>query len=195
MSAWTFLREFTRDPVKVGAVAPSGRALAALEIDAADIHPDHVVVELGAGTGPMTAELVSRFPDLKLLVIEPNDDLATVLERRHPTVKVARRFAQDLPELVAAMGEDRVDRVVSSLPWAAWPAALQAEVFAAIESVLAPDARLVTFTYAHAMPLPAARRFRAQLESRFRSVSRTRIAWTNLPPAFVYVCDGPIAHV
>ncbi|MFT5460167.1 MAG: phospholipid N-methyltransferase, partial [Myxococcota bacterium] len=38
MSAWTFLREFTRDPVKVGAVAPSGRALAALEIDAADIH-------------------------------------------------------------------------------------------------------------------------------------------------------------
>ena len=188
VSAWTFLREFTRDPVTVGAIAPSGPALAKLEVDAAAIEPGQLVVELGAGTGPMTAELVERYPGLDLIVLEPNPDLAAVLEERFPGVRIEREYAQALPELV---GDRRVDRVVSSLPWAAWSKSLQDEVFAAVEAVLAPDARLVTFTYAHATMLPAARRFRRQLESRFDTVHTTRIAWANLPPAFVYVCEGP----
>ena len=191
MSAWTFLREFLRDPAKVGALAPSGRALAELEVGAAGIEPGHVVVELGAGTGPMTAALLEHHSDNLLICLEPADELADCLEQRFPSLRVHRRFAQDLPDILAEVGATKVDRVVSSLPWAAWSSTLQDAVFEGIEAVLAPDGRMVTFTYAHTAVLPNARRFRSKLHEHFDSVHTTRIAWANIPPAFVYVCDTP----
>ena len=188
----SFMGQFIRDPVGLGAIAPSGPELARLEVDAADIQPHHVVVELGAGDGPMTAEIVKR-PHGPFVSLEPNAVLAEALRQRFPEVKVEERYAQDLPAILADMGVDAADRVVSSLPWAIWSEELQGRVFDAILQVLRPDGRLVTFSYVHAKPLPAARRFRAALESRFASVTTTGVAWRNLPPAFVFVCDGPKA--
>ncbi len=191
MSALTFLGQFLRDPVQLGAVAPSSPDLARLMVDAADIGPDDRVVELGAGTGPMTQALVAQRPDGPLVSLEPNAALAQGLRLRCPTVDVEERCAQDLPEILEARSWDRCERVVSSLPWAIWPQSLQDEVFAAILGVLAPQGRMVTFSYLHAQPLPAARRLRAALEQRFATVGRTRVAWRNLPPAFVFRCEGP----
>jgi len=190
MGGLAFLGEFVRDPVALGAVAPSGAQLARMEVDAADIQPDHVVVELGAGNGPMTAEIVQR--SLRDFVsLEPNARLAEELRQRFPDVRVDERLAQELPAIVAEMGHERVDRVVSSLPWAIWSQELQDDILAAILEVLAPDGRMVTFSYLHAKPLPAARRFKATLDRHFGSVHTTSPAWRNVPPAFVFVCDEP----
>lgn len=190
---FAFLRAFLQDPVTIGAVAPSGADLARLTVASADIRAGHVVVELGAGTGPMTAALLSAHPTAPLLVLEPTPSLAADLRGRFPQARVAERYAQELPALTRDWGHPTVDRVVSSLPWAIWPDKLQNEVFDAITTVLAPNGRLVTFSYAHTRPLPAARRFRRLLHRRFEAVATTRIAWCNLPPAFVYVCDRPAA--
>jgi len=190
MGAFAFLGEFVRDPVALGAVAPSGAVLAKMEVDAADIQPGHVVVELGAGDGPMTAEIVQRsYADF--VSLEPNPTLAKTLRERFPDVKVDERLAQALPEIVAEMGHEQVDRVVSSLPWAIWSQELQDEILAAILEVLAPDGRMVTFSYLHAKPLPAARRFKATLDRHFGRVEMTGAAWRNVPPAFVFVCSEP----
>lgn len=191
MSALTFAREFVRDPVTLGAVAPSGRALARLTVASADIRPDHVVVELGAGTGPMTREILARHPDNPFVALEPNGELARLLHLAHPEAKVEQRFAEDLPQILTEWGHPVAHRVVSSLPWAIWSEALQDRTFDAIVEALHPEGRMVTFAYVHAQVLPAARRLREQLRRRFRSVTRTRVAWANLPPAFVFVCDGP----
>jgi phosphatidylethanolamine/phosphatidyl-N-methylethanolamine N-methyltransferase len=192
MSMWTFLREFAKDPVQLGAVAPSGVQLARAMIDAAELGPGQVVVELGAGTGPMTAEILARRPDGPFVALEPNPTLAALLRARFPAVRVEERYAQDLRAILGEMGHDRADRVVSSLPWAIWPESLQNDVFAAILDVLAPDGRMVTFGYVHAQPLPAARRLRRALEARFAEVSTTPVAWRNVPPALVYVCARPL---
>ena len=199
MSVWTFVREFARDPVQLGAVAPSGPELARLMVEAAELRPEHVVVELGAGTGPMTAEILRQRRALdpagqggSLVVLEPNASLAALLRERFPGVAIEERYAQELRAILAGMGHERADRVVSSLPWAIWSEELQAEVFAAILDVLAPDGRMVTFAYVHALALPAAKRLRRALEARFREVRTTRTAWRNLPPALVYVCSQPI---
>ncbi len=188
MEAGRFLRAFLRDPVTIGAIAPSGPELAARMVESAAIEPGHGVVELGAGTGPMTEALLARHPENPLLVLEPEPDLAAVLRARFPGLRVEERFAQDLPQLVESWGH-RVDRVVSSLPWAIWSPKLQREILAAVLDVLEPEGRMVTFTYWHAQPLPAARRFRALLEEHFPRVTRSPVAWRNLPPAFVFVCD------
>lgn len=192
MSALTFAREFVRDPVTLGAVAPSGRALARLTVEAAAIEAHHVVVELGAGTGPMTREIVARHADNPFVALEPNGELARLLRQAHPDVRVEQRFAEDLPAILADWGHPVAHRVVSSLPWAIWSEPLQDRTFDAICRVLHPEGRMVTFAYLHAQVLPAARRLRDQLRRRFRSVERTRVAWANLPPAFVFVCDGPV---
>lgn len=191
MSAVTFLREFVKDPVQLGAVAPSGAELARLMVEAAELRPGHVVVELGAGTGPMTAEILRQRPDGPFVALEPSPPLAETLRRRFPGARIEQRYAQDLRAILTEMGQDHADRVVSSLPWAIWSDQLQSEVFAAILDVLADDGRMVTFAYVHALPLPAARRLRRALEARFASVTTTRVAWWNVPPALVYACDRP----
>lgn len=191
MSLWTFFREFARDPVQLGAIAPSGEALAKRMIAAADLRPGQVIVELGAGTGPMTAEILRVRPEGPFVALEPNPALAELLAARFPTIRVEMRYAQQLRAILTEMGHDRADRIVSSLPWAIWSDALQNEVFSAILDVLAEDGVMVTFAYVHASMLPAARRLKAALENRFTRVERTPIAWKNLPPAFVFVCHGP----
>ncbi len=188
MSARVFLRQFFADPVTIGAVAPSGPQLAKIMVDEAAIEPGHVVAEIGAGTGPMTAELLKRHPDNPLVVLEPVEELAAELRKRHPTAHVVERYAQDLPEICAEWGHPQVDRVVSSLPWAIWPVEQQQAILDGLLAAMTPDARMVTFTYWHAQPLPAARRFKAFLGENFREVTRSRIAWANLPPAFVFSC-------
>ena len=106
-----------------------------------------------------------------------------------PGAEVVEAYAQDLPALLAARGHARCDRVVSSLPFAGWPAEVQDAVFEGILGALAPDGRMVTFTYVHSPWLPAGRRARARLEEAFREVTTSPVVWRNLPPAFVYRCE------
>lgn len=47
------------------------------------------------------------------------------------------------------------------------------------------------FTYLHAVPLAAARRFRALLADRFEEVIASRTIWRNTPPAFVLHARRP----
>lgn len=189
MSVRVFFKNFLQDPVTIGAVAPSGKQLAREMVDAARIEPGHVIAELGAGTGPMTAELLARHPENPLVVLEPQPELAATLRAAYPTAHVVERFAQDLPSITQEWGHHPVDRVVSSLPWAIWKEDLQEEILTGVLDAMAPDGRFVTFTYWHAQPLPAARRFKRFLERHFTTVERSRVAWINVPPAFVFVCD------
>lgn len=189
--AGKFFREFARNPGMIGSVTPSSRHLARLTVESAAIEPGHVIVELGAGTGPMTRELSESYPDNPVLVLEPNPELAVVLRERYPSVTVVEGFAQDLPDLVRAWGHDHVDRVVSSLPWAAWDQELQNACFQGVLEILASDGKLVTFTYVQSPMLAAGKRFRKTLERHFADVGRSRTEMRNVPPAFVYICEAP----
>ncbi len=187
-----FLGAFLRDPRSIGSVWPSAPALARALVDAADCVDGHHVVELGAGTGPMTAELATRVPATDLLVLEPEPGLAARCRARVPGATVVEARAEALPALVQARGGRPVDRVVSSLPFASFPAPLQRAVLDAVVDVLAPDGRLVTFTYVTSPWTRAGRRAQAMLAARFAAVRTTPVVWANLPPAFVYVATGPI---
>jgi phospholipid N-methyltransferase len=193
LQRWTFLREFVRDPARVGSVTPSSRQLADLVVRCADLRRGQAVVELGAGTGPVTQAILRRHPDVDLLAVEPSEKLAGHLRERFPGLQVREAFAdRALPRLVDAWGHPHVDRVVSGLPWTLWTTAEQDEVLAGITAALGPDGRFVTYTYVSAHLSPKGRQFRRRLRKWFRSVRRTDVLWANVPPAFVLVADGPI---
>lgn len=185
----TFLEAVARAPAGVGAIAPSSPALAEMMVRLAHVEPGDRIVELGAGTGPMTRALRAAHPDNPLLVLEPDAGLATKCRENAPGADVVESYAQDMRRLITERGWPHVDRIVSSLPFAGWSATLQRDVFDAILDVLKPGGRMVTFTYAHSPYLPAGRRARGVLETRFDRVTTSPMVWGNVPPAFVYVCD------
>jgi len=184
-----FLSGFVRDPGAVGAVAPSSLTLARAMVDDMGLEQARVVVELGPGTGAFTAVLLERVrADARVLAIEINPTFARDLRRSFPRVEVVNDSAARLPELLAAAGCGPADCVLSGLPWALFPEALQTRVLDAVTTALGSGGRFATFAYLHAAWLGPGRRLRALLRGRFARVARSRIVWTNVPPAFVYRC-------
>jgi len=177
-----FLRSWRRAPGQVGALAPSGRSLAALI--AASIDPrDGPVIELGPGTGALTQALLARgVPSDRLVLVEADRAFAHMLRRRFPGVRVLHMDAERLGHDGALFGRRRAHHVVSGLPLLSMPAGKAlAIVRAAFEHHLNADGVFQQFTYMPRCPIPDARLAAIGL----RAV-RTGVAVANLPPAFVY---------
>ncbi|MEU3920225.1 methyltransferase domain-containing protein [Streptomyces sp. NPDC029004] len=187
-----FLRQWVRAPARMGAIAPSSRHLAEAVCAPVPERGEPVVVELGAGTGPFTAEIQRRLGDRgRHLAIEIDPLLARRLRHRHPGAEVIQRDAVHLRHLLDERGIASADVVVSGLPWALFPPAVQHRLMDATSTVLAPTGAFTAFSYLHAVPLVAARRFRELLDNRFEEVVPSRTVWRNTPPAFVLNARRP----
>lgn len=181
-----FLREFCRDPMRVGAVAPSGRRLA--DVVAGAVPAGGSVIELGPGTGAVTAGIRRRGPR-RHLAVEINPRLAGLVAGRWPDVEVVCADAADLGGLTVARD---ADTVVSSLPWAVLPEERQHTTLRVIREVLADDGCFTTYAYVHALWVPAARRLASLLAGTFADVAVSPVVWANLPPAVVYRARRPV---
>ena len=166
----------------MGAIAPSGRQLARAIVDAAQVAPGNVVIELGGGSGSFTRELVARHPENPLTVFELSADLAAGLRREFPSARVVAAPVEDFPKVAPSLGISRVDRIISGLPWALWGEARQAAVLDALTPYLAPSARFVTFHYLHSRSLGRVSITKRLLREAMRGIlpeeTRTRIAKT-----------------
>ncbi|MEO7430955.1 MAG: phospholipid methyltransferase [Dokdonella sp.] len=183
--AWTFFRQWLKNPRATAALTPSGRQLTRQMI--AQL-PDGArrIVELGAGTGVFTRALIENgvAPD-ELLIVELNNELARLLQHQFPRSTVVNGDASDLQGIVSRSGfgaAGGVDAVISGLGFLAMPRSLQKHILQSVFAVLASDAPLIQFTYGPKNPLP--RDLLDELGLRFR---RAGVALLNVPPATVYV--------
>ena len=110
MSKNVLFRRFLRNPVQVGALCPSSRALCSTMVSEIGVDTADVIVELGPGTGVITREIVRCMsPNAKLIAIELDQTLCEHLRKAFPEVTVCNRPA--LPaesgcrDLRAALGE------------------------------------------------------------------------------------------
>jgi phospholipid N-methyltransferase len=94
----------------------------------------------------------------------------------------------NVKKLCEREGASEVDCIISGLPWASFSESLQDQCLAGILEVLKPGGQFVTFAYLQGLLLPAGLRFRAKLKRYFSDVTKSKIVWRNLPPAFVYRC-------
>ncbi|WP_283136855.1 class I SAM-dependent methyltransferase [Rhizohabitans arisaemae] len=187
-----FLREFIRNPVATGAVAPSSRYLAAEIVAPVPERGDPVIVELGPGTGSFTAEIQRRLGGRGVhIAVEVNERLAGPLARKFPQVDVVVGCGSTLPKILADRGLDHADAVISGLPWAIFPESLQLGILGAVRQVMVPHGAFTTFAYIHAKSAPPGRRFRRTLGQTFEEVVTGRTVWRNLPPALVYHARRP----
>jgi len=151
-----FLRTWASKPLTTGAVSPSGRYLARAMAAGVDPLADGVVVELGPGTGSVTAALLARGVTAeRLLAIEYNPDFAEHIKARFPTIGVAVGDAYQFGDTLKRCGVDKVSAVVSSLPLFTKPPLRRRQLIEQAMAALEPGQPFVQFSYALVPPVPA----------------------------------------
>ena len=180
---WIFFRKFVKHGTDIASFAPSSRFLSRLICKGIDYDTATCIVELGAGTGPVTEVLLKNVrPHTKLIVVERDADFCARLRERFPEADIVEGDAAKLEELLAERDIPHVDHVVSGLPLPSFPAELRDAVLASVAKTLAPGG---TFRQLTVTPWVYYKLYRGY----FRDV-RFKFEPRNLPPAGVYVCSG-----
>jgi phosphatidylethanolamine/phosphatidyl-N-methylethanolamine N-methyltransferase len=181
-----FLGKFLRHGTKIASLAPSSPWLSKTTVRNVDWSRARVVVELGAGTGPITKVLAEQAPpECRVLVIERDPDFARLLRERFgskPNLEVIEGDCRDLAAMLADRGIERADYVISGLPVPSFPGDLQLELFRVVKRVLAPEGSYNQITE---MPLVY-----KGLYKRFFDDVRFAFEPRNFPPAGAYFCRG-----
>lgn len=174
--------KWLRDPLRIGAVLPSGAALARAMAKAVDVAKPGTVVELGGGTGSVTRALLkSGIAPSDLVIIERDEGLYRLLVQRFPGCHVIFGDATHLKELVTAAGVGPVKAVVSGLPLLAMAPLRQRILLRQSFALMGEDGLFVQFTYGPASPVPERRLARLGLKAKL-----AKRVWRNMPPATVW---------
>lgn len=175
-----FFRSWIEKPLAIGAVTPSGKALARTMAAYVDPRAPGPIVELGPGTGPVTEALVAQGVDpSRLVLVEFDPTFCRLLRKRYPTATVVQGDAYSLRALLSSILHSPAAAVVSGLPLFTKPLKLRLRLLYEAFALMAPGAPFVQFTYAAASPIPRSL-------DRVRSQASERI-WANIPPARVWV--------
>jgi phosphatidylethanolamine/phosphatidyl-N-methylethanolamine N-methyltransferase len=185
-----FLRSWFEDPLRVGAVSPSGRALARMMARYVDPQTPGPVIELGPGTGSMTRALLARgLAPERLFLIEFDPNFCKLLKERFPGVNVIEGDAYAFRRLIEARTSEPAAAVVSSLPLLVKPETQRLDLLADAFACMRPEGVFIQFTYGPASPMPRFKPFGPT----FRA-ERSPQVWLNIPPASVWVYQAPLAH-
>src|SRR4028118_670896 len=125
-----FLRAFLTHPRLVGAVLPTSRRAVRDMLDMADVGSADLVVELGAGTGVYTREILARVSkDARFVAFERDPRLAQLLtERWHdPRLEVRCDSAENL---LAYLKGRKADVIVSGLPFTSLESGVRRRILA-----------------------------------------------------------------
>jgi len=174
-----FLRSFLAGPGRVGAVLPTSRTTVRATLDMAPVDQARCVVELGAGTGPYTREIVPRLaPGARLLAFELDPALAGALaaDLSDPRVQV---IADSATNLEAHLDGARPEVIVSAIPFTSLPGEQRREILQVARRVLADDGVMLVLQYSPFM--------RKALQEAFGSV-RIKVSPLNVPPAVLFAC-------
>ena len=182
-----FFGNFLRNPGSIGAVLPSSRYLSRALLGRLELRPGELLVEYGPGTGPVTSLIRAALPPgARYLGIELDERFHDLLTQRYPDLDFHHGSAADIVSVLRERGLPRPVRIISGLPFASLPAAVQDGVADGIVHCLqGTDGDFRTFQYVHAYGLRAARRFRALMAERFECFERIGPIVRNVPPAFV----------
>jgi phospholipid N-methyltransferase len=175
-----FLRAFAANPRQVGAILPTSRYAVRDMLDLGDVPGAGLVVELGAGTGSQTGEILARMrPDARLVAVEIDPALARLLEERFddPRLQVVCGSAEHLAK---HLDGERADVLVCALPFTSLEAGLRRRILDTLPRLLAPRGTALVIQYS---PL-----IQSELRRLFPSVRR-RISLWNVPPAFLFACS------
>jgi phospholipid N-methyltransferase len=180
------LRSWARHPLLVGEIAITSQVTVRFMLDLVrtDWAAAPEVIELGAGTGSYTGQILDRLgPHATLTAIERDDRLAARVKARYPDDKRLTVRCEDAGLELERRESGTVPLMISALPWTSMPPDHRDRLLRLAASRLAPDGELLTIQYSTACE----RLFR-------RFFGDVTHAWSlaNVPPAACYRLARPL---
>jgi phospholipid N-methyltransferase len=206
-----FIRESRRHFHEIGSVMPSSRFLArALVSEMRKANAPRRILEVGPGTGPVTAQLVRHLhPGDQLELVELNSQFVAHLQKRFEDEPLFARCRDQVRIIHSAVekvgGESVYDFIISGLPLNNFPPEQVEQIFQVFSRLLKPGGMLSYFEYIWVRPLKSpfvSRPERRRLRGVGRVVSqyirdcqiRRQRVFMNVPPALArHLCLKPAA--
>ena len=185
MEISNFIKQYVKNPRTVGAIAPSAEKLAHKMVEGINFSKASCIVEYGAGTGVFTKKILNKKKDSTIFIaIEYNGNFCEVLDEKFKDEKnfiLINGSAEKLKEYLNKYNIDKVDYIVSGLPFASLPDTMSNRILKVTKEILKDRGEFITFQYTL---------FKMKLfKSYFSNIKRKRVL-LNLPPAHVFKCKN-----
>ncbi len=178
----SFLLEYIKHPLKIGAVAPSGKHLSKKMVKPIDFASADVIVEYGSGTGAFTKELFThRKKNTALLLIEQNENFCCKLEQEYgkqKNVHIIHGSAENINDYLGKYGYSTTNYVVSGLPFTSLPQKISDNILTATNQAIGEEGKFITFQYSLA---------KRRLFEQYFHITDCLHEMRNFPPAYVIV--------
>ena len=175
-----FFRGFLKNPVMVGSIIPSSRALIERMLKPVDWANTKLFVEYGPGVGTFCGPILEKMaPDATLIAIDTNPDFIDYLRDRivDPRFHAVEGSAADVEQIVASLGFANADYVLSGLPFSTLPPGVGPAISKATQRVLKVGGAFLVYQFN-----PKVRDF---LDPNFPRIDHA-FELINIPPAQLY---------
>lgn len=177
-----FLQESLKNLKTVGSVARSSSFLCDSMISYINFDQAQTIVELGAGDGVITRQLLRNMrPDARLITFEVNEKFCSILRNiDDPRLILIDDSAEKLKDYLLELKIDHIDYVISALPFTMLPKPLGFNVVGQCYDQLKNGGLFVQMHYSL---------FTKKLYKTIFGNVGVRFVPLNLPPAFVMVSE------
>jgi len=182
-----FFKKYLSQSRYIGALLPSSRYLAKAVSKHLELDQAKVVVELGAGTGVLTQELIRSIPqNCDLVIVERDNDFAHLLKNKFNGSHVWATEAENMHHYLDEHNFKQVDCFVSGLPFISLPKEVGKNILSIVRQYLKPGGVFISYSYfANSYFL---------FKKYFPKV-KIDFVFRNIPPAYVFICRNDVNKV
>jgi phospholipid N-methyltransferase len=177
-----FISQYIKNPRTIGAIAPSGKALARKMMEPINFKKAKCIVEYGPGLGSFTRELIERMPkETELILIEQNELFCERLSDEfghRKNVTIICGDAANVNEYLHERGIQSADYIISGLPFTSLPKQVSNQIFRATICAIGDRGRFITFQYTL---------IKKKFFEQYFNLCGCLFEIKNLPPAYVLV--------
>ena len=175
-----FLKVWLKNPASVGAVKPTSRIMARHMVDLLPKDSALPVLELGPGTGVITAEILnSGISPQNLVSVEYSSDFYQYMREKYPDISVIHGNAMDLTRTLSDCPHQKFAGIISGIPLLNLPVEdRQLIVFEALKRVEGAGP-FIQFSYGLKPPVTS-------IPGKF-TVEKSERIFRNLPPACIWI--------
>ncbi len=178
-NTYLFLKSWYDSPTRMGALFPSfartGRIIASIIKDPANVK----VVELGAGTGQVTDQIVAAgVAQENFASIEFDKKFCSELLKKHPNLQLFNIDATTMAEQLPSKFVGKTDYIISTLPLITLGQKKAKEVIEAVFKVMRPGGVYIQITFSPIKP-----KYMKKMGLRATKIC---MSWINLPPTHIW---------
>jgi phospholipid N-methyltransferase len=183
MTHLNFLKESFRNIRTTGSITRSSKYLVREMMVPINFKEAKVIIELGAGDGVLTVELLNRMsPDALLLCFEINVEFCKILRGAidDPRFILIEDSAENLEVHLQKYGFKEADCIMSAIPFIALPNELVFSIVGICHKILKTKGLYIQYHYSS---------FIQKMYRKFFGNVAVVFVPMNIPPAFVMVCE------